>query len=78
MGNLDVLEYRVDRLEKTQDQQLAILTSVKDTVDKFIKDQDLKNQARDIKIRNIMLVGSGIVAVLYQIGIDILKKFIGV
>lgn len=78
MGNLDVLEYRVDRLEKAQDQQLAILTSVKDTVDKFIKDQDLKNQARDIKIRNIMLVGSGIVAVLYQIGIDILKKFIGV
>ena len=78
MGNLDVLEYRVDRLEKAQDQQLAILTNVKDTVDKFIKDQDLKNQARDIKIRNIMLVGSGIVAVLYQIGIDILKKFIGV
>ena len=78
MGNLDVLEYRVDRLEKAQDQQLAILTSVKDTVDKFIKDQDLKNQARDIKIRNIMLIGSGIVAVLYQIGIDVLKKFIGV
>lgn len=81
MSNIDLLEYRINRLEKAEEDKQKIIEGIAKELNLFIQESKLHNAQQDNKIRNIMLIGTAIGTVVgtvvLNVGMALFDNFLG-
>ena len=68
MSGADLIEYRLDRLEKSEEKKLELITKMNEKVDNLIQQDKLTKQRDRYIMSAIVIVGS--------IAVDYIKKTI--
>lgn len=69
MSAADLIEYRIDRLEKSDEKKIELLEAVNKKVDKIVSERALEKQRERYIIAILVFVGSFVM--------EYLKKYIG-
>ena len=69
MGTADLSEYRIDRLEKSDEKKIELLEAVDKKVDKIVGERALEKQRERYIIAILVFVGS--------FAMEYLKKYLG-
>lgn len=81
MSNIDLLDYRINRLEKAEEDKQKIIEGIAKELNLFIQESKLHNAQQDNKIRNIMLIGTAIGTVVgtvvLNVGMALFDNFLG-
>ena len=68
MSGADLIEYRLDRLEKSEEKKLELITKMNEKVDNLIQQDKLTTQRDRYIMSAIVIVGS--------IAVDYIKKIV--
>ena len=77
MSNLGLLEYRISRLEKNEEDKQRLMESITEKLNQFMQEEAIRNYRQDSKIRNIMVIGTFIGTTAFNVAIVLFEKFIG-
>lgn len=77
MSNLDLLEYRISRLEKNEEDKQRLMESITEKLNQFMQEEAIRNYRQDSKIRNIMVIGTFVGTTAFNVTIVLFEKFIG-
>lgn len=69
MSTTDLIEYRIDRLEKSDEKKIELLEAVDKKVDKIVGERALEKQRERYIIAILVFVGS--------FAMEYLKKYLG-
>ena len=69
MSTTDLIEYRIDRLEKSDEKKIELLEAVDKKVDKIVGERALEKQRERFIIAILVFVGS--------FAMEYLKKYLG-
>ena len=69
MSGADLIEYRLDRLEKSEEKKIELLETANNKIDKIVQERMLEKQRERYIIAVLVFVGS--------FAMEYLKKYLG-
>lgn len=70
MSGADLIEYRLDRLEKSEEKKIELLEEANKKIDKIVQERMLEKQRERWILSGLVLVGS--------FAMEYIKKYLGV
>lgn len=70
MSGADLIEYRLDRLEKSEEKKIELLEEANKKIDKIVQERMLEKQRERWIVSGLVLVGS--------FAMEYIKKYLGV